>query len=80
MKRFNLLSLFVFLFLCSCDSTNIEQFPMIPIRKQLGKSYSSWILNHKAMFSSFEEFLVAAGINTKDKEYVAGNRKKILGK
>lgn len=24
MKRFNLLSLFVFLFLCSCDSTNIE--------------------------------------------------------
>lgn len=55
-------------FIYFVDSTNIEQFPMIPIRKQLGKSYNSWILNHKAMFSSFEEFLVAAGINTKDKD------------
>lgn len=53
-------------FIYFVDSTNIEQFPMIPIRKQLGKSYSSWILNHKAMFSGFKEFLMAAGINTKD--------------
>lgn len=39
------------------DKTNIDEFPEIPIRHQLNTAYSVWINEHKATFSSFDEFI-----------------------
>jgi acetyltransferase-like isoleucine patch superfamily enzyme len=38
----------------------VEEYPMIPIRKQLGGAYDHYCKHHKATFGSFEEFLNAA--------------------
>ena len=40
----------------------VEKYPDLPIRKQLGDAFDSWSRNHKAPYSSFEEFLRHAGI------------------
>lgn len=40
----------------------IEQYPDIPIKQQLGLAYPHWKENHKALYNSFEDFLQAAGI------------------
>lgn len=40
----------------------IDTYPEIPIKKQLGPDYERYRINHKAKYSSFNEFLVAAGI------------------
>lgn len=42
------------------DINNIDNFPEIPIKKQLGKSYINWLSNHKALYKSFEEFIKAS--------------------
>ena len=44
------------------SGSEVEKYPDIPIRKQLGDAFDSWSRNHKAPFSSFEEFLRHAGI------------------
>ena len=46
------------------DGNNIEYYPEFRdfIKDQLGAHFDSYIRNHKAMFSSFDEFLTAAGI------------------
>lgn len=49
-------------FIYFVDASNIDQYPMIPIRSQLGKSYDIWLKEHKAIFPSFEDFLKAAGL------------------
>lgn len=41
----------------------IEKYPEIPIRRQLGPSYERYQANHKAKYHSFDEFLSAAGID-----------------
>ena len=40
----------------------MDKYPMIPFKRQLGKSLINWGENHKAAFKNFEEFLKAAGI------------------
>lgn len=40
----------------------IDKYPEIPIRRQLGPSYERYKANHRAKYPSFEEFLSAAGI------------------
>lgn len=40
----------------------IEQYPEIPIRKQLGVAYDDWSKNHKAIYSDFHQFLETAGV------------------
>lgn len=47
------------------DASNIDAYPMLPYRKQLGDSYDIWLANHKATFPNFEAFLAAAGIKYK---------------
>lgn len=47
------------------DGNNIDDYPRLKkfITNQLGKNYDNYISHHKAMFSGFDEFLKAAGIN-----------------
>lgn len=44
------------------DGNKIDMFPEIPIKKQLGASYEDYKAHHKAKYSSFNEFLKAAGL------------------
>lgn len=40
----------------------IDRYPEIPIREQLGGAYADWAHTHKACYGSFDDFLRAAGI------------------
>ena len=40
----------------------VEKYPGIPIRRQLGPAYQKYVSSHKAKFSSFGAFLDEAGI------------------
>lgn len=42
------------------DLHNMSNYQSIPIKKQLGRQYDYWIENHKAMYSSMEEFIKEA--------------------
>jgi len=44
------------------DGKDIDKYPNIPIKYQLGAAYDNYKANHVAKFSSFDEFLKAAGI------------------
>lgn len=44
------------------SGSQIDEYPMIPIRFQLGPSYERYKREHKAKYASFDEFLKAAGI------------------
>ena len=40
------------------DQSNIDHYPEIPIRKQLGVGYEDWLRSHKAQYEGREKFLV----------------------
>ncbi len=40
----------------------VDMYPEIPIKRQLGTAYNHWCANHKALFKSFDDFLEAAEI------------------
>lgn len=40
----------------------VDKYPEIPIRKQLGPSYERYVASHKAKYDSFEDFLKAANL------------------
>lgn len=42
------------------DGGNIDEYPDIPIRNQLGLSYRSWLTKHKAPFDGFGDFIKKA--------------------
>lgn len=42
--------------------TEVEKYPDIPIKRQLGTSFDEWIKTHKPIYHSFDEFLTAAGL------------------
>ena len=44
------------------SGNEVEKYPMIPIRRQLGPTYNDYVSNHVAKYKSFEAFLNAAGI------------------
>lgn len=44
------------------DKENIQDYPQLPYKKQLGNSYDLWLKNHKRIFNGFEDFLNAAGV------------------
>lgn len=45
------------------DSRNISDYEsVLPIKKQLGKTYDVWLSHHKAPFDGFDDFLRKAGI------------------
>ena len=49
-----------FIYFVSGDE--IDDFPMLPIRQQLGPYLDQYRLNHVAKYKTFEEFLKSAGI------------------
>ena len=44
------------------SGNQMDQYPELPFKHQLGPLYDYYKENHKALYSSFEEFLAAAGI------------------
>ncbi len=42
------------------DGDKVDQYPEIPIRRQLGAAHEKYVSTHKAKYSSFEEFISAA--------------------
>ena len=45
------------------DGDEVDLYPEIPIKRQLGPDYDRYVKNHKAKYSSFDEFLKAAGVD-----------------
>lgn len=45
------------------SGNEVDKYPSIPIQYQLGPGYKLWCANHKALYSSFDDFLKAAGID-----------------
>lgn len=41
------------------DAENIDDYPMIPIKRQLGSAYDMWLKNHKKKYNGFDEFIKA---------------------
>ena len=46
------------------SGNEVDDYPMIPIKKQLGAAYESYVLNHVAKYKDFVAFLNAAGIKS----------------
>lgn len=44
------------------SGNQIDQYPSLPIKRQLGPAYNHYRENHKARFNSFDDFLQAAYI------------------
>lgn len=49
-------------FIWFVSGDEIERYPEIPIKRQLGPSYETYRTTHKAKYKDFNEFLTAAGI------------------
>ena len=49
-------------FIWFVSGDEIDEYPEIPIRSQLGPIYDQYVSSHKAKYNSFEEFLNAAGL------------------
>lgn len=44
-------------FIYFVDKTNMQDYPEIPVKEQLGEGYGDWLKYHHAPFHSLEEFL-----------------------
>lgn len=49
-------------FIFFVNGSEIDDYPMIPIKEQLGPMYENYRKHHIAKYGSFEEFLTAAGV------------------
>lgn len=49
-------------FIWFVSGDEVDNYPMIPIKYQLGPAYNAYVSSHKAKYASFEEFLTAAGV------------------
>ena len=49
-------------FIWFVSGDEVDNYPMIPIKRQLGPAYNAYIASHKAKYVSFDDFLAAAGI------------------
>lgn len=49
-------------FIWFVSGDEVDKYPEIPIHRQLGSSFEKYKSSHKAKYSSFEDFLKAAGI------------------
>lgn len=50
-------------FIWFVSGDEVDKYPMLPIKRQLGPSYDEYIVSHKAKYANFEDFLKAAKIN-----------------
>lgn len=39
------------------NKSNIDKYPEIPVKRQLGAAYPIWLENHESQFNTFEEFV-----------------------
>lgn len=46
-----------FIYFVNKDNVERYEFEGVPVKKQLGKAYSKWIINHQSKFSDFESFV-----------------------
>lgn len=44
------------------NGTDVDKHPTLPIKSQLEYIYDEWVLNHKAQFNGFDDFLKQAGL------------------
>lgn len=49
-------------FIWFVSGNEIDKYPEIPIKRQLGPSYERYVNEHKAKYNSFDAFLQAAGL------------------
>ena len=49
-------------FIWFVSGDEVDNYPMIPIKQQLGPVYNAYVASHKAKYSSFNEFLAVAGV------------------
>lgn len=49
-------------FIWFVSGNEVDKYPMIPIRSQLGPMYNAYVTSHEAKYKSFEDFLHAAGV------------------
>ena len=40
-----------------CSGSDVEKYPSLPIKAQLGPSYSRFVSSHKALYDSFDAFI-----------------------
>lgn len=45
------------------DGDEVDKYPEIRIKYQLGPAYNQWVKNHKKLYATFDDFLKAAGID-----------------
>lgn len=50
-------------FIWFVSGDEVDKYPMLPIKQQLGPTYNAYVASHKSKYANFEEFLKAAGIN-----------------
>lgn len=50
-------------FIWFVSGNEVQNYPMIPIKHQLGPSYNAYVACHKAKYKCFDDFLAASGIN-----------------
>lgn len=50
-------------FVLFVDGDKVDQYPDIPIRRQLGPFYDRYVREHRAKYKDFEDFLHAADLN-----------------
>ncbi len=44
------------------SGNQVEEYPTIPIKRQMGGGYMNYVKNYKAPYKSFDDFLEAAGL------------------
>ena len=50
-------------FIWFVSGDEVDKYPMLPIKQQLGPTYNAYVASYKSKYANFEEFLKAAGIN-----------------
>lgn len=50
-------------FIWFVSGDEVDKYPMLPIKRQLGPTYNAYVALHKAKYTGFDDFLKAAGIN-----------------
>lgn len=49
-------------FIWFVSGNEVDKYPMLPIKHQLGPSFESYIVSHKSKYANFDDFLAAAGV------------------
>lgn len=50
-------------FIWFVSGNEVDKYPTLPIKRQLGPTYDTYVATHKAKYKNLDEFLAAAGID-----------------